>query len=107
MLAWRDCATAALWPCRSVDSASPRCSLQRPRIAVPVLGARRGREHLPELTPDTPFYRVNTFDQTLPFYLKRNVTMVSYKDELAVAIGWEPEKFLPDLAAFEKRWPGG
>ena len=59
---------------------------------------------LPDLTPDTPVYTVNTFDHTLPYYLKRNVTMVSYKDELAVAIGWEPDKFLPDLAAFEKRW---
>ena len=58
----------------------------------------------PELTPDTPVYTVNTFDHTLPFYLQRTVTMVSYKDELAVAIGWEPEKFLPDLPAFEKRW---
>jgi 4-amino-4-deoxy-L-arabinose transferase-like glycosyltransferase len=59
---------------------------------------------LPDLTPDTQVYTVNTFDHTLPYYLKRNVTMVSYKDELTVAIAWEPEKFLPDLAAFEKRW---
>lgn len=47
---------------------------------------------------------METFDQTVPFYLVRTVTMVGYKDELAIAVGWEPEKFVPDLAAFEKRW---
>jgi 4-amino-4-deoxy-L-arabinose transferase-like glycosyltransferase len=58
----------------------------------------------PQLRPDTPFYVVNTFDHTLPFYLGRTVTMVSYKDELAIAIGWEPSKFLPDYAAFAGAW---
>jgi hypothetical protein len=58
----------------------------------------------PQLRPDTPFYAVNTFDHTLPFYLGRPVTMVSYKDELAIAIGWEPNKFLPDYAAFARAW---
>jgi 4-amino-4-deoxy-L-arabinose transferase-like glycosyltransferase len=58
----------------------------------------------PGLRPDTPVYTVNTFDHTLPYYLGRTVTMVSYKDELAVAIGWEPHRFLPDLEAFERAW---
>ena len=57
-----------------------------------------------QLKPDTPFYVVNTFDHTLPYYLGRTVTMVGYKDELAIAIGWEPHKFLPDYAAFAKAW---
>ena len=58
----------------------------------------------PRLHAATPVYTVNTFDHTLPYYLGRTVTMVSYKDELAVAIGWEPHKFLPDLPAFERAW---
>lgn len=58
----------------------------------------------PKLSAGTRVYTVNTFDHTLPYYLGRPVTMVSYKDELTVAISWEPEKFLPDLAAFEKSW---
>jgi 4-amino-4-deoxy-L-arabinose transferase-like glycosyltransferase len=57
-----------------------------------------------QLKPDAPFYIVNTFDHTLPFYLGRTVTMVAYKDELAKAIGWEPQKFLPDTAAFARAW---
>jgi hypothetical protein len=54
--------------------------------------------------PDIPFYVVDTFDHTLPFYLNRTVTMVGYKDELAQSIAWEPQKFLPDAAAFVRAW---
>ena len=56
------------------------------------------------LKPDVPFYVVNTFDHTLPFYLGRTVTMVGDKDELAQPIDWEPQKFLPDTAAFARTW---
>ncbi len=57
-----------------------------------------------QLTPGVPFYVVNTFDHSLPFYLGRTVTMVGYKDELEIAISWEPEKFIPDLDAFARAW---
>jgi len=57
-----------------------------------------------QIKADAPFYAVNTFDHTLPFYLGRTVTMVGYKDELAMAIGWEPHKFLENQAAFEQAW---
>ena len=58
----------------------------------------------PLLKADAPFYVVDTFDHSLPFYLGRTVTMVHYKDELEIAISWEPDKFIPDLASFEKAW---
>jgi len=54
--------------------------------------------------PDVPFYSVDTYDQTLQFYLKRTTTMVAYRDELGFGIEQEPQKFIPDLAAFEKEW---
>lgn len=53
---------------------------------------------------DVPFYSVDTYDHALPFYLGRTVTMVAYRDELAAAIAWEPEKFLPDLDTFRNAW---
>jgi hypothetical protein len=53
---------------------------------------------------EIPFYSVNTFDHSVPFYLGRTVTMVAYKDELEVPIGWEPTKFLPDIDAFAAAW---
>ncbi len=57
-----------------------------------------------DVKPDIPFYVVDTFDHTLPFYLNRTVTMVGYKDELAQSIAWEPRKFLPDAVAFVRAW---
>jgi len=57
-----------------------------------------------QVKPDVPFFSVNTYDQTLPFYLKRTVTMVGYRDELGFGIAHEPHKFIPDLAGFEQAW---
>jgi 4-amino-4-deoxy-L-arabinose transferase-like glycosyltransferase len=59
-----------------------------------------------QIRPDVPFYVVNTFDHTLLFYLGRTVTMVATKDELSQPIAWEPQKFLPDTAAFARAWQG-
>jgi hypothetical protein len=47
---------------------------------------------------------VNTYDQTLQFYLKRTTTMVAYRDELGFGIAQEPQKFIPDIAGFERAW---
>jgi len=49
-------------------------------------------------------FAVDFYDHTIPWYLRRTVTMVSYKDELDVAITWEPHKFIPDLAGFARAW---
>jgi hypothetical protein len=55
-------------------------------------------------------FAVDFYDHTIPWYLRRTVTMVSYKDELDVAIQWEeqdgrePRKFIPDLAGFARAW---
>ena len=58
----------------------------------------------PELKPGMPFYSVDTYDQSLQFYLRRTTTMVSYKDELGFGIAQEPGRFIPDVAQFEKTW---
>ena len=57
-----------------------------------------------ELKPGMPFYSVDTYDQSLQFYLRRSTTMVMYKDELGFGIAQEPEKFIPDFAQFEQTW---
>ncbi len=57
-----------------------------------------------QVKPGVPFYSVDTYDQTLPFYLKRTLTMVGYKDELGFGIDQEPGKFIPDLAGFAAAW---
>ncbi len=60
----------------------------------------------PALDSNAPFYVVDAYDHTLPFYLGRTITMVGYKDELAAAIAWEPEKFVADVPVFVERWRG-
>ncbi len=57
-----------------------------------------------KLSPDAPFFSVETFDHSALFYLRRPVTMVVYKDELATPIGWEPRDFIADRAGFERAW---
>jgi len=60
---------------------------------------------LPERPPaDVPVYAVDRYDHTLPWTLRRTITMVGYRDELGVAIDWEPQKFVADLATFAQRW---
>lgn len=54
--------------------------------------------------PDVPVFAVAGYDHTFPWTLKRTVTMVGYRDELAQAIGWEPAKYVPDLGAFAQAW---
>lgn len=51
-----------------------------------------------------PFYSVATFDSSLPFYLGRPVTLVRYRGEMAPGIDAEPQKFVPTLEEFRRRW---
>jgi 4-amino-4-deoxy-L-arabinose transferase-like glycosyltransferase len=58
----------------------------------------------PLLDADTPFYSVRTYEQTLPFYVKRTVTLVDYRDELDFGLQQEPELAIPTIDEFEARW---
>jgi len=55
-------------------------------------------------SPTGPFYSLRMYDQTLPFYLGRTLTLVEYRDELSFGLDSEPEKGLPSMAAFVERW---
>jgi 4-amino-4-deoxy-L-arabinose transferase-like glycosyltransferase len=58
----------------------------------------------PLLTPGVPFYSVRMYEQTLPYYLERTVTLVDYRDELGFGLTQEPQKSVPSLDEFKKRW---
>jgi hypothetical protein len=62
------------------------------------------RKIAPYLRPDLPFYSVGIYDQTLPYYLQRTVTLVLFRGEFEMGIEQEPQLWLPDLKAFEKAW---
>jgi 4-amino-4-deoxy-L-arabinose transferase-like glycosyltransferase len=58
----------------------------------------------PYLKPGVPFYSVRTYEQTLPFYIDRTVTLVDYQDEMAYGLQQEPRLWVPTLAEFMARW---
>lgn len=53
-----------------------------------------------------PFYSVQMYDQTLPFYLKRPVTLVQYIDEFALGLDAEPRKGIPRVKDWKQLWIG-
>lgn len=58
----------------------------------------------PYVKPDIPLYSVGTYEQTLPFYLKRTFTLVDYQNEMAFGIMQEPQRWIPDIASFANIW---
>lgn len=59
---------------------------------------------LPAQMRDAPLYSVGTYDQTLPFYLRRTVTLVEYRGELDYGLRHAPGAQVPDVAEFLRRW---
>jgi 4-amino-4-deoxy-L-arabinose transferase-like glycosyltransferase len=58
----------------------------------------------PQVPAGVPFYSVRMYEQTLPYYLDRTLTLVAYQDELAFGIAQEPEKWVPSMIEFKQRW---
>jgi len=52
----------------------------------------------------TPVFAVRSYDQTLPFYLRRNVVLVEYEDEFEMGQRLEPNKSIARLEDFLQRW---
>ena len=67
-----------------------------------------GVDHLPairaELTPQTPLYIVGRYEQALPFYLRRTMTMVQHADELEFGLKQQPELWIPTREEFMRIW---
>ena len=74
------------------------------RSAEPIL-SRVVRQHGP-IPMDVPFYSVKMYDQTLPWYLGRTVTLVEHQDELAMGLAIEPDKAVATLGDWKQRWDG-
>ena len=57
-----------------------------------------------EGSASTPVYSVQNYQQSLPFYLKRTVTLVDYRDEFALGLRQAPDLGIATLAEFGVRW---
>jgi 4-amino-4-deoxy-L-arabinose transferase-like glycosyltransferase len=58
----------------------------------------------PYLRPDIPFYSLDTYDQTLDFYLGRTVTLVKFRDELDFGLQQEPQLAIPTVDEWVEIW---
>lgn len=74
-------------------------TIAKERSGYPIADAVR-----PYVKEGMPFYSVATYEQTLPFYLKRTFTLVQYQDEMAFGIMQEPHRWVPDIGSFVKVW---
>jgi len=74
------------------------------KLAVSNSAYHIARQVEPMLPPGVPFYSVNMYEQTLPFYLRRTLTLVDYADEMEFGLRQEPEKWIPTQEEFEARW---
>ena len=84
------CAAALLWGARSVQTIYS--------------GASLAAQLPPSLQHEVPMFSVRTYDQSLPFYLRRTLTMVDERGELTFGQQLEPHKWIADLASFESQW---
>ena len=74
------------------------------RALAPLFSAAGLVAAAPPIPAGAAVYAVDAYDHSIPWYLRRTVRMVGYKDELEKAIAWEPAKFVPDMAAFAREW---
>jgi len=58
----------------------------------------------PPYDPGAPFYQIQMYDQTLPFYLRRTTTLVNYRDELALGLDAEPERGIATVRDWQTQW---
>jgi 4-amino-4-deoxy-L-arabinose transferase-like glycosyltransferase len=58
----------------------------------------------PYLGPETRIYSVNVYDQTIPFYIGRPVTLVNYHDEFETGMQAEPDRVLWSDDGFDDVW---
>ncbi len=78
------------------------------RLVAPLYsGAELAGQINHAIMPGTPIYSVRTYDQTLPFYLGRTMTLVDTRGELDFGLKLEPQKTLDSLADFAKLWRVG
>lgn len=57
-----------------------------------------------QVKPNARVFSVNTYDQSLDFYLKRTVTLVNFEDELGFGLQQEPHLSIPQLKDFLQTW---
>jgi len=105
--AWRGSSAAAAAALAAAGFFCTQLALVGHRVLAPLFSAASLVAAAPPIPPDAIVYAVDAYDHSIPWYLRRTVRMVGYKDELEKAVAWEPSRFIPDLAAFAREWKAG
>ena len=57
-----------------------------------------------ELIRSAPFYSVETYDQTVPFYIGRTLTLVNFRNELDYGLNHDPHRGIERTEDFVEQW---
>ena len=74
------------------------------RLAPRQSGRQVAAAMKPYLGQGTRVYSVRYYDQTIPWYLGRTITLVDYRDEFSHGIDKEPGLAIPTLEEFGRDW---
>ncbi len=102
-LVWRERIVAAILALAASALAAGLCALIGHDVFSPLGSGYHLARQLP-YRPEIPFYSIHMYDQTLPFYLGRTLTLVEFRGELAFGLDAEPERGLATVARFVERW---
>jgi 4-amino-4-deoxy-L-arabinose transferase-like glycosyltransferase len=53
---------------------------------------------------DVPIFSVQSYEQSLPFYLRRTVILVDYRDEFDLGLTQDPQRGIATLQHFSREW---
>jgi 4-amino-4-deoxy-L-arabinose transferase-like glycosyltransferase len=73
-------------------------------LVTPIYSGIDLAKAFPAAASDAPLYSVGTYDQTLPFYLRRTVTLVKFRGELDYGLKHAPNAEIADLDEFISLW---
>lgn len=73
-------------------------------VLAPIYSGYALVEGLPKADRTAPVFSVRTYDQTLPFYWRRTMTIVEYRGELDYGLRHDPGLAIGSLEEFTVRW---
>ena len=75
-------------------------------LVAPVYSGVGIARALPEVRHDVPIFSVATYDQGLPFYWRRTLTLVAYRGELDFGLQRNEQAGIRTVPEFVARWQG-
>lgn len=97
---WLALALAAIGTALVIDCVEDAFEVLAPRQSGKAVAETMARH----LAPQTRLYSVKHYEQTVPFYLGRTLTLVEYVDEFEMGLKAEPGQDIATLADFPAHW---